>query len=122
MQWVRLDGRGQGCTLSGRTLGGGGTGSVEVLLVTVKEAQIVTLKTLRLRGELPVPLPPRGVTAHLGYSGLHYDFFQVCFTCERTLRTCTLEGKKIVTLKTFCPLSPGVYVTCQQGLPWGRQG
>ena len=36
----------------------------------------------------------RGVTAHLGYSGLHYGYFQVCFTCERTLRACTPERKK----------------------------
>ena len=49
---------------------------------------------------LPVPLPPRGVTAHLGYSGLHYGYFQGCFTCERTLRTCTPERKTTTTKNT----------------------
>ena len=30
--------------------------------------------------------------------GLHYGFFPVCFTCERTLSACTPEQKNIDTI------------------------
>ena len=36
------------------------------------------LFSFNIRGQLLAPLPPRGSTAHLGYWGLHYGFFQVC--------------------------------------------
>ena len=32
---------------------------------------------------------------------MHYGFFQVCFTCERTLRTCTPERKKKKNFRPF---------------------
>ena len=57
----------------------------------------------------------RGVTAHLGYSGLHYGYFQVCFTCERTLRACTPEqGKKGALLRstTVCGHKNTMCVEC----------
>ena len=63
---------------------------VPTLLCTIPASE-----SLRLGGELPAPRPPRGSTAHLGYWGLPYGFFQVCFTCECTLRACMPEHKKI---------------------------
>ena len=46
------------------------------------------------------PLPPRGSTAHLGSSGLHYGFFHVCFTFGCTLRACKPE-QKMQNIKSF---------------------
>ena len=68
---------------------------------------IPAFSSLRLGGELPAPLPPRGSPAHLGYWGLHYGLPQLVFTGERTLRACTPERKKNNFLRS-CQLEAGI--------------
>ena len=70
-----------------------GNGFIIFTIFYINRTKRETTWTTPPGGELPAPLPPRGSTAHLGYPGLHYGFFQVCFTYQRMLRACAPEKK-----------------------------